>query len=147
MRVVCGCGSQALGASLDERKCIKCGTPCCPACAFSLEQATYCSRCAESILDAHGVPLTLSTHHAGPRDETGPALRRAAGTGVEHAQWFILVARDQADLYAHLVRAFSRDDKVHILMDRRKDYSRNPPGMEERLRSHGAAVIRRRASI
>ena len=103
MRVVCGCGSQALGSSLDDRQCIKCGAPCCPACAFSLEEATSCSRCAESILDAHGVPLT---HQPGPRDETGPALRRAAGTGGEHAQWFILVARDQADLYAHLVRAF-----------------------------------------
>ena len=29
-------------------------------------------------------------------------------------------------------------------MDRRKDYSRNPPGMEDRLRTHGAAVIKRR---
>ena len=41
------------------------------------------------------------------------------------------------------MRAFARDDKVVTVMDRRKDYSRNPPGMEDRLRIHGAAVIKR----
>ena len=66
--------------------------------------------------------------------------------GSDSALWLILVAKDQADLYGHLVRAFSRDDKVQILLDRRRDYSRNPPGMEERLRIHGAAVIRRRTT-
>jgi hypothetical protein len=124
---------------------VKCGTLCCSACAFSLDAATYCSRCAESILDAQGVPLTVSTM-AGPTwMRNGDGLRAArATTGGETAQWLILVAKDQVDLFSHLVRAFSRDDKVHILLDRRKDYSRNPPGMEERLRMHGAAVIRRR---
>jgi hypothetical protein len=122
--------------------CVKCGAPCCSACAFSLEAATYCARCAESVLDAEGVPLALSTK-AGPAWMRADATPRRAGGG-ETAPWLILVARDQADLYSHLVRAFSRDDKVQILVDRRKDYSRNPPGMEERLRTHGAAVIRRR---
>jgi hypothetical protein len=60
-----------------------------------------------------------------------------------HSQWIILVARDQPDLFAHLVRAFAGDDKVEIIMDRRKDYRRNPPGVEERLRIHGAAVVKR----
>ena len=90
--------------------------------------------------------------HAVPRRTgllAGSRQGRAAASPYppvrDSAQWLILVARDQADLYGHLVRAFSRDDKVQILMDRRKDYSRNPPGMEERLRIHGAAVIRRRA--
>jgi hypothetical protein len=146
MRGICRCGSPILSSPLGERSCMKCGAPCCSACAFSLDSATYCSRCAESILDAQGVPLALST-------QAGPAwLRGGAGSGIprptpdhgDAAQWLILVARDQTDLYAHLVRAFSRDDKVQILLDRRRDYSRNPPGMAERLRTHGAAVIRRR---
>ena len=51
----------------------------------------------------------------------------------------------QEEVFSRLPRPFSRDDKVQILLDRRRDYSRNPPGMEERLRIHGAAVIRRRA--
>ena len=41
------------------------------------------------------------------------------------------------------MRCFCRLDE--IMIDRRKDYARNPPGMEERLRTHGAAVIRRRS--
>ena len=61
----------------------------------------------------------------------------------DKAQWIILVAKGQPDLFAHLVRAFARDDKVAIVMDRRKDYSRNPPGMEDRLRIRGAAVVKR----
>ena len=148
MPVVCRCGSRSLASEADERHCIKCGTTCCSACAFSLEAATYCARCAESILGGEGVPLTLSAHAgaAWPATERpGPAAVRRVSAG-EAPPWLILVARDQRDLYSHLVRAFSRDDKVQILMDRRKDYSRNPPGMEERLRIHGAAVIRRRPS-
>lgn len=147
MRVVCRCGSQIL-SSLDERQCVKCGVPCCSSCVFAVEAATYCARCAESVLDAGGAPLSaqLPASHVplagdGPWHTSGPP----AGNG-DSVRWLILVARDQSDLYGHLVRAFSRDDKVQILMDRRKDYSRNPPGMEERLRIHGAAVIRRRAS-
>jgi hypothetical protein len=123
---------------------MKCGAPCCSGCAFSVEAATYCARCAESILDAHGVPLSLPAPAGSdwfPADARRQPGRRPPG---DTAQWLILVAKDQFDLYAHLVRAFSRDDKVQILMDRRKDFSRNPPGLADRLRTHGAAVIRRR---
>jgi len=145
MPLACRCGSRSLASEAEERRCIKCGATCCSACAFSLEAATYCAGCAESILGAEGVPLTLSAH----TEAAWPAAERRAPAAVPPASagsqpWLILVARDQRDLYSHLVRAFSRDDKVQILMDRRKDYSRNPPGMEERLRIHGAAVIRRR---
>jgi hypothetical protein len=146
MRVACHCGNRMLTSSADERKCIKCGTACCSACAYSLKSATYCGGCAQSMLDGEGVPLTLS--HVEPDAWAPPAegtRQRPHSLVRDAAQWLILVARDQADLYGHLVRAFSRDDKVQILLDRRKDYSRNPPGMEERLRIHGAAVIRRRA--
>lgn len=144
MRITCRCGSQLSPSGADERSCVKCGTPCCPACAFAVDAATYCARCAESLLDAEGIPLTLSAQApAAPAAEARPCPRPRV-RGSDAAQWLILVARDQVDLYGHLVRAFSRDDKVQILMDRRKDYSRNPPGMEDRLRTHGAAVIRRR---
>ena len=146
MPVACHCCSQMLSSSADERTCIKCGTACCSACAYSLKSATYCDGCAQSILDGEGVPLTLS--HVEPDSRPAPtegARQRPHTLVRDSAQWLILVAKDQADLYGHLVRAFSRDDKVQILLDRRRDYSRNPPGMEERLRIHGAAVIRRRA--
>src|SRR5262245_31280297 len=147
MRVVCGCGGRIL-AGTDERLCIKCGITCCADCAFSVDAATYCARCAESILDAEGVPLSLSHPQPAPastlRSDGHWQAPRPPARGSDSAQWLILVAKDQGDLYSHLVRAFSRDDKVQILLDRRKDYSRNPPGMEERLRMHGAAVIRRR---
>ena len=145
MRFACHCGNRMLTSSADERMCIKCGTACCSACAYSLKSATYCGGCAQSILDGEGVPLTLS--HVEPDSwpaSTEGARQRPRSSVHDSAQWLILVAKDQADLYGHLVRAFSRDDKVQILLDRRKDYSRNPPGMEERLRIHGAAVIRRR---
>jgi hypothetical protein len=146
MRVACQCGSRMLSPSADERHCVTCGTACCSACAYSLKSATYCGGCAQSILDGEGVPLTLS--HVEPDSWAPPAegaWQRPRPSVGDSAQWLILVAKDQADLYGHLVRAFSRDDKVQILLDRRRDYARNPPGMEERLRIHGAAVIRRRA--
>jgi hypothetical protein len=146
MRVACHCGSRMLSSSADERKCIKCGTACCSACAYSLKSATYCGGCAESILDGEGVPLTLSHVESDSWPSTEGARQRPHTFVRDSAQWLILVAKDQADLYGHLVRAFSRDDKVQILLDRRRDYSRNPPGMEERLRIHGAAVIRRRSA-
>ena len=146
MRVACHCGNRMLTSSADERKCIKCGTACCAACAYSLKSATYCGGCAQSILDGERVPLTLSHIEANSWPAPTEGARQRPHRSVrDSAQWLILVAKDQVDLYGHLVRAFSRDDKVEILLDRRKDYSRNPPGMEERLRIHGAAVIRRRA--
>ena len=57
-------------------------------------------------------------------------------------RWLIVVARGQADLYAHLVEAFSRDSKVRVVLDRRKDDSRNSPQVTHRLRTHGAVIIR-----
>jgi len=57
-------------------------------------------------------------------------------------RWLIVVARGQADLYTHLVQAFSRDQKVRVILDRRKDESRNPPQIAHRLRTHGAVIIR-----
>ena len=57
-------------------------------------------------------------------------------------RWLIVVARGQTELYAHLVQAFSRDDKVKVILDRRKDDSRNSPQVTHRLRTHGAVIIR-----
>jgi len=129
----------------EELRCIKCGADCCPTCAYSPEAATYCTRCAESILDTEGIPRSASVPVSwvwAGSPEPPPLDRRTSG---DKAHWIILVARDQPDLLAHLARAFARDNKVEVIMDRRKDYSRNPPGMEDRLRTHGAAVIKRRA--
>jgi hypothetical protein len=57
-------------------------------------------------------------------------------------RWLIIVARNQADLYDHLVQAFSRDSKVEVILDRRKDDARNSPQVTHRLRTHGAVIIR-----
>ena len=65
-------------------------------------------------------------------------------TPGQTAQWLILVARNQLALYAHLRRAYAGDDKVEVLLDRRRDESRNPPAIADRLRHLGAAVIRKR---
>jgi hypothetical protein len=62
--------------------------------------------------------------------------------GYSAKRWLIVVARGQADLYAHLVQAFSRDSKVRVILDRRKDDSRNAPQVTHRLRTHGAVIIR-----
>jgi hypothetical protein len=62
--------------------------------------------------------------------------------GHADKRWLIVVARGQADLYSHLVQAFSRDSKVRVILDRRKDDSRNSPQVTHRLRTHGAVIIR-----
>ena len=62
--------------------------------------------------------------------------------GHPDKRWLIVVARGQTDLYAHLVQAFSRDSKVRVILDRRKDDSRNAPQVTHRLRTHGAVIIR-----
>lgn len=62
--------------------------------------------------------------------------------GQTTKRWLIVVARGQADLYTHLVQAFSRDSKVRVILDRRKDDSRNSPQVTHRLRTHGAVIIR-----
>lgn len=50
MDTQCRCGSW-IHHAFDQLGCIECGAACCPACAFPLESATYCRRCAESILE------------------------------------------------------------------------------------------------
>ena len=62
--------------------------------------------------------------------------------GQSAKRWLIVVARGQAELYTHLVEAFSRDAKVRVILDRRKDDSRNSPQVTHRLRTHGAVIIR-----
>jgi len=143
MDKICACGDEAVSPR-QGLSCGKCGAPCCPSCAFALDSATYCVECAESILDVEGVPLSLLAPAAWiwPRSaRAGFSDGRVLG---DKALWIILVAKDQSDLFAHLKRVFARDDKVVIVMDRRKDYFRNPPGVEDRLRNHGATVIKRR---
>jgi hypothetical protein len=63
-------------------------------------------------------------------------------TGQPAKRWLIVVARNQPDLYAHLVQAFSHDRKVQVILDRRKDDSRTSPHVTHRLRTHGAVIIR-----
>ncbi len=81
-----------------------------------------------------------------------PGLLSSGGMAREHPskakaphreyQWVILVARDQTDLYAHLRDALRGDPKVRVTLDRRANDLRNPRWVNERLRSHGAVVIR-----
>lgn len=70
----------------------------------------------------------------------GPNQEHQDGQAAK--RWLIVVARGQAELYAHLVQAFSRDTKVRVVLDRRKDDSRNSPQVTHRLRTHGAVIIR-----
>lgn len=71
-----------------------------------------------------------------------PARPEKNLNGLAGRRWLIVVARDQADLFAHLTQAFARDNKVRVLLDRRKDDSRNAPHVTHRLRTHGAVIIR-----
>jgi hypothetical protein len=130
---LCRCGAR-LGPTGERLRCVRCGHECCLACAFSLDAFTYCRACGEGLLEAGGGPLELRWWEPG-RSPDGHAGR----------PWIIVVARDQPDLYAHLVQAFSRDDKVEVVLDRRRGLSRNPPDMADRLRTQGAAVVRRHA--
>lgn len=74
----------------------------------------------------------------------GMAREHQAGVNAPRRdyQWVILVAPDQADLYSHLRDALRGDPKVQVIRDRRKNDSRNPAWVNERLRTHGAVVIR-----
>jgi hypothetical protein len=121
--------------------CARCGAPCCPACAFSLEALAHCRPCGEALLEADGAPLDLRWPEPGGGAEARAGeVRAPAGPG---RRWLIVVARSQAELYAHLRQAFALDDKVEVLLDRRGDLSRNPPAVVDRLRTHGAALVRR----
>lgn len=68
--------------------------------------------------------------------------KQRGNDGQAAKRWLLVVARGQTDLYAHLVQAFSRDGKVQVILDRRKDESRNSPQVTHRLRTHGAVIIR-----
>jgi hypothetical protein len=57
-------------------------------------------------------------------------------------RWLIVVASGQAEIYTHLAQAFSRDSKVRVILDRRKDDTRNSPQITHRLRTHGAVIFR-----
>jgi hypothetical protein len=57
-------------------------------------------------------------------------------------RWVVLVARDESDLYEHLRRAFASDRKVQVVIDRRRDRSRNPTWVNDQLDVEGAVVIR-----
>lgn len=71
-----------------------------------------------------------------------PEPERHHLNGEPAKRWLIVVARGQTDLHAHLVQAFSRDTKVRVILDRRKDDTRNSPQVTHRLRTHGAVIIR-----
>lgn len=58
------------------------------------------------------------------------------------ARWVILVSQEHAELYDHLRRAFGRDDKVQVVLDRREDHSRNPRWVTEQLLRDGVVLIR-----
>jgi hypothetical protein len=58
------------------------------------------------------------------------------------ARWVILVAREHADLFEHLCRAFAGDAKVQVMLDRREDESRNPQWVNDQLRKEGVVLIR-----
>jgi hypothetical protein len=135
----------AVTTSMADIRCITCGASSfSPSCGVALDSITCCPRCAESLRESEEVHLSLSTLLG--RVPTGAdTLEPVGSTSSEAAgQWVVLVARNQPDLLEHLETAFATDEKVQIVIDRRSDYSRNPPGLEERLRIHGAAVVRRR---
>jgi hypothetical protein len=73
---MCGCGSRVT-ALLQDLSCIRCGAGCCPACAFAIDFATYCVRCAEAILEAEGVSLKLS-HPTGSESPPGQVTQTSA---------------------------------------------------------------------
>jgi hypothetical protein len=53
----CQCGSD-VQFHFDHLGCIQCGAPCCPACSYELESASYCRTCAERILEVPWNPAT-----------------------------------------------------------------------------------------
>jgi hypothetical protein len=129
---LCLCGVRSMTPE-QRLGCVQCGQECCVACAFSVDAFTYCGRCGERLLEAGGGPLELRWW-----EPTRHLVTSHAGR-----PWIIIVARDQPDLFEHLIRAFSRDEKVEVVLDRRRGLSRNPPEMADRLRTQGAAVVRR----
>ena len=133
---ICRCGS-AIVSPDRALVCVRCRAACCPVCVYVFESASYCTRCAETLVDQRLPSVDESTTRSSSPAKLGPT------DSSQSAEWIILVARDQGDLFSHLERAFARDSKVEIILDRRKDYRRNPSGVEERLRIHGAVVVKR----
>jgi len=78
------------------------------------------------------------------------SAKRPTGTGQPVKRWLIVVRAGQADLYAHLVQAFSRDAKVRVILDRRKDDPGTPPAGRHRPdhgRYHPGAPIGRTTGL
>jgi hypothetical protein len=50
MGASCRCGA-AVRHSHDHLGCIQCGAACCGACSYQLESTSYCSNCAETLLE------------------------------------------------------------------------------------------------
>ena len=84
--------------------------------------------------------LSLLPHQTKMQPIQDPDKQHVNGQPAK--RWLIIVARNQADLFTHLTQAFSHDTKVRVILDRRKDDSRNSPQLTQRLRTHGAAIIR-----
>lgn len=61
----CRCGG-IVQHPYDHLGCIQCGAPCCPACSYELESASYCSNCAAALLDLPwAAELNPARHAAG----------------------------------------------------------------------------------
>src|SRR5262249_6865943 len=122
-------------------RCIKCGITCCTTCSYVLGSDVCCIRCAETMLHTGDAPLASPVP---PEPTLGGSVTTDVSTpSAEDSHWIVVVARDQPDLFEHLERSFRGDPKVQVILDRRKDFVRNPPGVAQRLRIHGAAVVRR----
>jgi len=91
----------------------------------------------------HSIEVALALLDHRSEDSTMPEPEpKHHMNGQSAKRWIVVVARGQADLYSHLVQAFARDAKVSVVLDRRKDDSRNSPQVTHRLRTHGAVIIR-----
>jgi len=111
--------------------------------AQTIGAATYCARCAESVL--HPDPPFSGFPGSYRLELTAIAPSVSAGSAEEGRtpQWIILVSRDQPDLFEHLTRSFARDDKVEVILDRRMSPATHASSIEERLRLRGVAVVKR----
>ncbi len=72
-----------------------------------------------------------------PRPATGPMT-------PDHARHWFIVSRDQSELCDHLTRTFSDDDKIQVLLDRRRGERRQQVQRQEPERRR---ADRRRASL
>ena len=63
MGASCRCGA-AVRHAYEHLGCIQCGAVCCSACAYQLESTSYCSTCAEALLE---LPWASALHPGGLR--------------------------------------------------------------------------------